>query len=368
LDGDAGILGLLATLFDAVESPALWEPFLGGLVVRFGAEAGRLLIGHVGGNSGSTRWEIGLDGVLRDGLDRYWRSRIASLPTEEGLRRGACLWGQFSLTETAPAEPSTAFVGSLLLREESETLHFDLVRRAPADAFTDEDGCLLLALAPHFRRALGMRRQMSALTSACESAWAALDRLPIGVFVVDAGGRVAKKNRAAERLLAKADGLSVSNGRLEAGKPPETAALHALVASAASAVRAAGPHSEAVLVSRPSGNRAFHFCAAPVPPGSELRQSGERTAVVFVSDPAPMIETPPEILQRTYGLTLAEARLAGLLVAGHSLEEAVFALGTSLNTVKTQLRGLFTKLDVHRQSDLIRLLLTGPASLDINGA
>jgi DNA-binding CsgD family transcriptional regulator len=163
-----------------------------------------------------------------------------------------------------------------------------------------------------------------------------------------------------------ADGLGVSNDRLEAGRPAETAALHALIASAASEARAPGVHSEAMLISRPSGNRAFHLYAAPVPPGSEVRPSDERTAVVFVSDPAPMVETPPEMLQQTYGLTLAEARLAGLLVAGHSLEEAVFALGTSLNTVKTQLRGLFTKLDVHRQSDLIRLLLTGPASLEVS--
>jgi len=368
LDGDVGLLSLLATLFDAAESPVMWELFLRGLVMRIGAEAGRLLIGNVGSSSGSMSWEVGLVDGLREGLDRYWRLRIASLPPAQALMRGAYLRGQFPLTEIAPAEPWTVFVGSLLVREGSEALHLDLVRRSPEGEFPEDVGCLLLALAPHFRRALGTRRWMAALTSAGESAWAALDRLPIGVFVVDDEGRVAKKNRAAERLLGKADGLSVSNGRLEAGRPGETAALHALVASATSAARVPGLHSEAMLISRPSGNRAFHLCAAPVPQGPEIRLSDERTAVVFVSDPAPMVETPPEILQRTYGLTLTEARLAGLLVAGHSLDEAVFAFGTSLNTVKAQLRGLFTKLDVHRQSDLIRLLLTGPASLDTNGA
>ena len=367
MDGDAGLLSLLATLFDAAESPTLWELFLRGLVMRCGAEAGRLLIGDVGASSCSMRWEEGLSGGLREDLDDYWRARLASLPTAQTLMRGACLRGQFPSIEMAPIDRSTLFISSLLLREGSETLHLDLVRRSPAGAFTDEVGCLLLALAPHVKRALGTRRRMSALTSACESAWAALDRLPIGVFVVDSGGRVAKKNRAAERLLEMADGLSVSNARLEAGKPGETAALHALVASALSA-RAPGLHSEAMLISRPSGNRSFHLYTAPVPLGSGVRFSDERNAVVFVSDPSPMVETPPEILQRTYGLTLAEARLAGLLVAGHSLDEAVFAFGTSLNTVKTQLRGLFTKLDVHRQSDLIRLLLTGPASLAIDGA
>lgn len=367
MDGDAGLLSLLATMFDAVESPALWELFLAGLVVRFGAKAGRLLIGDVGASPDSMRWEVGLDGVLREGLDRYWRSRLASLPAAEGLKRGACLRGQFSLAETEPACPLEVFVASLLRREGSESLHLDLVRAGPAGSFTDQDGCLLLALAHHFRRALGTRRRVSALASACASAWAALDRLPIGVFVVDAGARVVKKNRAAENLLATADGLGVSNDRLEAWRPAETAALQALVSNVASEARASDVRPAAMLISRPSGNRAFHLYAAPVPPGSEVRPSDDRAAVVFVSDPAPMVETPPEILQQTYGLTLAEARLAGLLVVGHSLEEAVFALGTSLNTVKTQLRGLFTKLGVHRQTDLVRLLLTGPASLDING-
>ena len=52
----------------------------------------------------------------------------------------------------------------------------------------------------------------------------------------------------------------------------------------------------------------------------------------------------------------AEARIASMLIDGHSLTEIAGLQGVSLNTVRTQLKSVFVKTGVDRQVDLVRLL------------
>lgn len=61
-------------------------------------------------------------------------------------------------------------------------------------------------------------------------------------------------------------------------------------------------------------------------------------------------------VRESFGLTAAEARLARKLHEGRSLAEAAEALGVSINTVRNQLRAVFDKMGLARQSDLIRAL------------
>ncbi|WP_169775802.1 helix-turn-helix transcriptional regulator, partial [Escherichia coli] len=52
----------------------------------------------------------------------------------------------------------------------------------------------------------------------------------------------------------------------------------------------------------------------------------------------------------------AEARLAARLKEGLSLKEAAEELGIAVNTARNQVKSVFEKLGVNRQSDLIRHL------------
>lgn len=58
----------------------------------------------------------------------------------------------------------------------------------------------------------------------------------------------------------------------------------------------------------------------------------------------------------SFGLTPAELRLARKLRNGRSLKEAADELRVSVNTVRNQLRAIFDKMGLKRQSDLIRAL------------
>lgn len=61
-------------------------------------------------------------------------------------------------------------------------------------------------------------------------------------------------------------------------------------------------------------------------------------------------------LRESFGLTPAETRLARKLKDGRSLKEAADELSVSVNTVRNQLRAIFDKMGLTRQSDLVRTL------------
>lgn len=61
-------------------------------------------------------------------------------------------------------------------------------------------------------------------------------------------------------------------------------------------------------------------------------------------------------LQDSFGLTAAEVRLARRLRDGRTLKEAADELDVSINTVRNQLRAIFDKMGLKRQSDLVRAL------------
>jgi pimeloyl-ACP methyl ester carboxylesterase/DNA-binding CsgD family transcriptional regulator len=61
-------------------------------------------------------------------------------------------------------------------------------------------------------------------------------------------------------------------------------------------------------------------------------------------------------LRESFGLTPAETRLAARLRDGLTLKDAAAELGVAVNTVRNQLRAIFDKLGLSRQSDLIRAL------------
>ena len=124
----------------------------------------------------------------------------------------------------------------------------------------------------------------------------------------------------------------------------------------------------ALALSRPSMLRPLSVLVAPL--GHKASVDGldlgrtRPAAVVFVSDPEVRQETPAALLQRLYGLTPAEARLAEAMAGGGPLKAAAERLGIGRETARSQLKQVYAKTGTHRQAELVRLLLTGPAVID----
>jgi DNA-binding CsgD family transcriptional regulator len=89
-------------------------------------------------------------------------------------------------------------------------------------------------------------------------------------------------------------------------------------------------------------------------------EQGSR-AIVLLYDPDRSRTDPPGILRELYRLSDAEARVSWRLANGEALEEIAAAEGASRETVRSQLKRIFAKTGTRRQSELVRLILIGPA-------
>lgn len=120
----------------------------------------------------------------------------------------------------------------------------------------------------------------------------------------------------------------------------------------------AGPH---VLRLLSEAGELRLFCnmvgAAHIPPAL-LKAAGMDGADLLCALIAPQREDSASsgLIRLAFGLTPAEARLAAQLKRGFALKEAAQALEISVNTARNQLKSIFDKLGVNRQSDLIRHL------------
>jgi DNA-binding CsgD family transcriptional regulator len=79
-------------------------------------------------------------------------------------------------------------------------------------------------------------------------------------------------------------------------------------------------------------------------------------ALVIVVDPERGQEANSERELRLLGLTASEARLAALIGRGMSRGEAAAKLGLSPATVADTAKDIYSKLDIKRQSELVRLV------------
>jgi DNA-binding CsgD family transcriptional regulator len=110
-------------------------------------------------------------------------------------------------------------------------------------------------------------------------------------------------------------------------------------------------------VARPSLAEPFLALVAQVRPGGPWPIDAGPAVILFVTDP----ERPPapehDRLMQIYGLTATEAKVALSIAAGNDAPGTAHQLRVSTNTVHTHLRGIFRKLGINRQADLVRVLM-----------
>lgn len=82
-----------------------------------------------------------------------------------------------------------------------------------------------------------------------------------------------------------------------------------------------------------------------------------RCAAVLILTPVAAPDAPPiELLQSLFDLTPAEARVARGLASGAAAEDIAKSGGVSVNTIRTQLRGVLEKTGCSRQAEVVALL------------
>jgi DNA-binding CsgD family transcriptional regulator len=165
-----------------------------------------------------------------------------------------------------------------------------------------------------------------------------LERVGCGAAVCSADGTIVVLNSLADRIFSMMSLQDAANGSEEPARIP------------ALLMPALDGSSPEPLFLRIPGERciAAQAFAEPLSP--------DQTFLLVVADlslrPHPHIHT----LQRAFGLTRREARLASALATGQRLQEIAAADGVGMGTVRSHLKSIFVKTRTNRQPELAALL------------
>lgn len=237
-----------------------------------------------------------------------------------------------------------------------------LWRPRGAGPFSATDRALCELLLPHFKTAVNLHSYLYRVESERTLYAGTLDRMRLGVVLLDESGRVLSTNVVAEQLLARETGLLIHEHKLRAvGKEPDQR-LQRLIRRALCGAVEANPVTEAMAINRRSGNQ-LSVVVKPTPSIPRLEGRRRPTAVIFLRDPRYKSLPSGESLQVLFNLTPAETALAILLAEGLSLDQCSKRLEISKNTVKSRLRSIFAKTATSRQAALVRVLLETPGPL-----
>jgi DNA-binding CsgD family transcriptional regulator len=239
-----------------------------------------------------------------------------------------------------------------------------IYRREGEPPFTEDDIEFGEDLFHHIVRAVRIQARLNGVERKQLALAEVMNRLPTGVVLLDAKRRVVAVNASAERIFAMQDGIALGSSGPYVTSPNENRAFQLLLSSALQPDE--GRELEAggfVAVSRPSGGRPYAVMVTPLFKALPGSAGGDAVVSVWIADPESGRVSATQVLEKLYQLTNAEAELVQLLSQGLSLEEAADKRGVTINTARSQLKQVFSKTDTRRQGELLRLVLTGVASI-----
>ncbi|MCD7060700.1 serine aminopeptidase domain-containing protein [Pelagibacterium xiamenense] len=215
----------------------------------------------------------------------------------------------------------------------------------------------ILSLMPHWERSFNLNRQVMMNATLGVLLQSVIERLQIGVAILDGEGELLHSNRTYFEALARlfpASGLSGS----------EKGVANALTGRLLRGERA-GPtkrmgHRDTLIVhdDMPVAVRFYPDALKQ----TSLQRQGPASVLVLRTDPGGDLEADSRmaLVELAYGLTGKEAEIALLIAGGRSPEEAAETLGILVSTVRGHLKKAFSKMNVHSQSELTSRLLSGP--------
>ncbi len=237
-------------------------------------------------------------------------------------------------------------------------------------ANSDAQQYLWACLAPHFARSQRMQQELQDIEVERDLLERVMDRLPLGMAIVDGSGKAISMNRAMVALAQAGSGLRLQAGHL-ASDPADalgSAITRVLSRQQDHACLRLGPDRMAAPLPESAPGQAQ--AQAETPSGLSLwvsrfgQAAGEGRAMVLAASPGSRALSEGGLVA-FFGLSPAEARLTQQLALGHSMEEAAKMLDISHNTAKTQLKKVFSKVGVKRQPELLQAIYASPLWLDM---
>lgn len=360
---------LLSHVYESVMAPAGFQSFVAEFVDLFQLKAATLLTVNIQTQA--------VKGLWMQGIEEQWLSSYAlEYAAEDLLARhmhaaptatfyasnlhlapDQVLASRFYREWVVPQGVAYAS-GAIILREGPWLTQMMLQRGPRQPPFSREELALFNQLMPHLQRAIQMRQRFAELQLGANLLIGGLDLIAMPAILIDEFCRVAHCNRAADDLLRGRRDLWLENGHLY-GRGGVTQRLDLEITKAIHASMGKADDMPGVVLAPRLGRRDLMLLISPMRVSG--RPEARSGALLFVFDPEAAPGMRSELVKRLFGLSDAEAALAVALCAGQTLDDASAGRGTSMSTVRSQLRSIFSKTGTNRQADLVAVLLASPA-------
>jgi DNA-binding CsgD family transcriptional regulator len=191
-----------------------------------------------------------------------------------------------------------------------------------------------------------------------------------GIFIIDASGQVTWTDWTSDSSTEPP--LKIKQGRMVTVRPNDQrlldGALEGALASAADK-----PEPLTVIIEGTGGKQRHIIYIVPIRRAglNSARQTARdvgrdvesdapavppQGAMVFVVDPSHCVAASPDLLQREFGLSPSESRVASLVAASGRPRDVAAKLGLTEESTRVILKRVFAKVGVSRQSELVALV------------
>jgi DNA-binding CsgD family transcriptional regulator/PAS domain-containing protein len=370
LSRDADTLSaLVAAVYDAAVDPAIWTTVLRAATVFVGGYSSSIYAKSISGMAGGIYHD---DGVLPDDYKRSYFELYGRFDPATASHIYAEIEQPISMADILdPAEFRESrfykewagpqrlvdFLSAPIEKQGQWAAMFGVFRHQDQGMVDEAMRHRVRLLVPHVRRAVLIGKVIEAGTSQAASFSATLDGLAAGLFLVDGASRVVHANAAAEVLLDEGAAVTKRDGRLAPVDRAAGAALSEALTAASAGDASLGLRGISVPI---EGRDGAHYVAHVLPLTSGARRSTgshfAATAAVFVHRATLHTPAAPELIAKTFGLTLSELRVMLTIAQVGGVADTAATLGIGEATVKTHLQRVFAKTGTSRQADLVRLM------------
>jgi len=365
--GERRFSEVVSAIYHASGSPTLWRPVLEHMTREFGAFGAQLNVFDPADGSVKLSISHGCEWLTPARLRRF--SELS--PTDPRLPYALAHTGmpmhcrqavddqvlhasQLYPEILGPGDCEYAMAAHVVLHQ--KIVFFGVLRRRAQGVYTHEDVGRFSLFMPHIRRAIGLGLSLSQLDYSRQVAFEAFEALPYGLALVSKDLRVLYSNAIATKILAqiseRANVLS-----LEA---PMHARIEALVTKAADAADMGGSSSPTAafdIVCSAGRSIRVRVTGIDNAHAQPLLGSLDRNcALVHFEENDSIIETDGERLERMYGLTAAEIRVANGVAEGGNPKILARTMDVSPETIRSQLKAVFRKTRTASQAELVKLL------------
>lgn len=370
---------LVHQIYAASAEPHRWPDTVGAVAQSIQGIQACLLTPYVGPHSGGLLfpWRVEEKDLVR------WATQYIDHDVWSQSARRKALWQDGNVVTDEDLLPQDELRASVFYREFLSTMGVARVcagaifsgapglpatnlsvYRGPDDApFGAQDREFMRLLLPHLSRSLGLMHRLGLARQQVASMRAALDRLRVGVFLLDASLCMLFANQAGQRVLARGDGLQRDgqgrlNGRGRTNAGTDSRLEHWLAHLVALPPAQRTGFGDTFRLHRSASGAHYSVQCCPLAPEDPLLLGEGAHHIVFVTDPRQVDLPALADLQTQLGLTPAEGRVTHGLAQGSSYREVASALGISEETVRSHVKAIYAKTRTQNKAELTRLVLS----------